>query len=145
MKKFIATVLVLSLPLFAFADSNVTVTTDAHSSSNPSSAFILTGYVQEFDFSAANGYKLSNVTFDGSSVGTPSSLNVTGDASDHTIGVTSVGSGSMQIWCSGPTAPGWNVSLPGGGCGHSELAFRFNQVMPDGTLCPFFSGCIIKQ
>ncbi len=26
------------------------------------------------------------------------------------------GGGNGQIWCSGPSAPGWNVSLPGGGC-----------------------------
>ncbi|MBY0294338.1 hypothetical protein K2Q08_03340 [Patescibacteria group bacterium] len=29
---------------------------------------------------------------------------------------TSVGGGTLP-WCSGPMAPGWNVSLPGGGCG----------------------------
>lgn len=27
------------------------------------------------------------------------------------------GNGGGNIYCSGPLAPGWNVSLPGGGCG----------------------------
>ena len=31
---------------------------------------------------------------------------------------TQVGGG--QVYCSGPSAPGWNVSLPGGGCGSSS-------------------------
>ncbi len=26
------------------------------------------------------------------------------------------GAGNGMIWCSGPQAPGWNVSLPNGGC-----------------------------
>lgn len=29
---------------------------------------------------------------------------------------SSQATGGTQIWCSGPTAPGWRVDLPGGGC-----------------------------
>lgn len=30
--------------------------------------------------------------------------------------------GGSQIWCSGPTAPGWRVDLPNGGCKPAETA-----------------------
>lgn len=35
--------------------------------------------------------------------------------------------GGSQIWCSGPTAPGWNVSLPNGGCS-KPIVIHLNQL-----------------
>jgi peptidoglycan hydrolase-like protein with peptidoglycan-binding domain len=43
-------------------------------------------------------------------------------------------------WCSGPTAPGWNVSLPGGGCASAAIAdvgVRQNAAVSE--LCPYFA------
>ncbi len=69
--------------------------------------------------------------------------------------------GGTQPWCSSPTAPGWRVDLPGGGCGTqgSSLAasagffpifFKAGETIKDWFgkthVCPFwfFSGCVLK-
>lgn len=61
--------------------------------------------------------------------------------------------GGTQPWCSSPTAPGWNVSLPNGGCGGTGL---FGSVMAvffnagetvRGFTCPIWFGfiqCVIR-
>jgi hypothetical protein len=48
------------------------------------------------------------------------------------------GSGSF-LFCSGPLAPGFNVSLPHGGCGGP------NWVPFNGTSCLFNQGCILPK
>ncbi len=68
--------------------------------------------------------------------------------------------GGAQPWCSSPTAPGWRVDLPGGGCGTttttaSGTTISFPIFFQAGTSvvkngvsydCPFwfFSGCVLK-
>lgn len=63
--------------------------------------------------------------------------------------------GGTQPFCSSPTAPGWNVSLPGGGCGNGLFGVTLpSYVLPGSTLvkngqtytCPwwFFMGCMVK-
>jgi hypothetical protein len=48
---------------------------------------------------------------------------------------TSSGSGSLP-WCSGPVAPGWNASLPGGGCGAAGVSAQ--GASADLALCPYY-------
>lgn len=43
----------------------------------------------------------------------------------------SLPSGGGQIYCSGPTSPGWNVSLPDGGC-KPPVVVRLSDVPPTG-------------
>lgn len=64
--------------------------------------------------------------------------------------------GGTQPWCSSPTAPGWTVGLPNGGCGSNgffgSVAATFfgagETITKNGVsyVCPFwfFSGCIVK-
>ncbi|HVZ75797.1 MAG TPA: LamG-like jellyroll fold domain-containing protein [Candidatus Paceibacterota bacterium] len=44
------------------------------------------------------------------------------------------GGGSLP-WCSGPQAPGWNSSLPNGGCGTTTTVFARTNT---GTFCPYY-------
>lgn len=155
MKKTVIAIAVLGLlsPLFAFADSNVTATSDAHSFITPSGLTVVTtGDTQTFIVGADNGYKVSDVTVDGVDYGTPDSVNFTGvdlDSVDHTINATSLSVGAGQAWCSGPTAPGWNVSLPGGGCnGGSYFAIGESVTVSGVTYtCPAYDtfGCQLPK
>lgn len=83
--------------------------------------------------------------------GTPGEVGFTGvagDTVDHTIVVTSaaLGGGSL-IPCSGPWAPGWNVSQVGGGCGVGVSLAAGQSVIVGGVAysCPadFRQGCMI--
>lgn len=49
------------------------------------------------------------------------------------------GSSGAQPFCSSPMAPGWNVSLPGGGCGGTATF-----LLPGQEDCPtwYFMGCV---
>ena len=60
--------------------------------------------------------------------------------------------GGTQPFCSSPSAPGWNVSLPGGGCSTglfgsvAPIFFNAGETVK-GILCPFWFGsiqCVIK-
>ncbi len=54
---------------------------------------------------------------------------------------SSSSSGDSGIpWCSGPSAPGWNVSLPDGGCGHTANVVVAPVAAPHvtATLCPYY-------
>lgn len=170
MKKFIAVLALIALPVFALADSNVVTSPDAGSVVNPSSATVLTGDTQMFSVGPiSGGFALSDVTVNGVSQGVVSSVSISGNVGDpildpitglqafdpisglpeftpdtQTISVTSRPTGGTEPYCSSPSAPGWNVSLVGGGCGGTQLFVRYNQPLPDGTSCPFFGGCMTQ-
>lgn len=154
MKKFLAAAIALAAfaPVVAFAavlppSSTVTASADSHSSISPSGSVTVNfGDTQSFGIGADNGYKITGVAFDGIGQGILSSLSVTGDGVDHSISVSSVSAGGGGlIFCSGPMAPGYNVSLPGGGCGGTTTYVPFNQPLGDGTVCSFFMGCMKKN
>lgn len=153
MKKYIAALSILALmgPAIALADSTVTASSDAGSSVSPSGVTVVsTGNVQAFSPSANDGFHLTGVSFDGVEQASVGILNFTGLAWDpisHTLSVTSAvnaPTGGTMPFCSGPMAPGWVVSSPDGGCGGSQQYFQFNHTLPDGTLCPFWQGCMVK-
>lgn len=124
MKKILAgftSVLLFATPLISFADSTVTASGNTGSTVAPSGTVVVpTGIVQTFSIGAEGGFHLTDVSFDGSSLGTPSSFDFTGlllDPTTHSLIVTSAPNpGSGPTWCSSEIAPGWNVSLPHGGC-----------------------------
>jgi hypothetical protein len=169
MKKIISILLTVGvlLPVSAFADSSIVITADTHSVVTPSGPFVTvpTGVTQTFGISANSGYAISSVGLDGVFVGTPSSVSLTGAAADpqlHTLFVDSValpptpsspaGGGTLP-YCSSPYAPGWNVSLPGGGCGSNEtfvpfghaLAHDANGAAIGDATCPFTMGCMVPN
>jgi hypothetical protein len=169
MKKFAAVLALLALPVFVLADSNVVTSPDSGSYVSPSSATVLTGDTQTFSIGSDRNHVVTDVTVNGASQGVVSSVNITGDAGTpvldpitglqefdpitgapeftpdtQTISVTSRPTGGIEPYCSSPTAPGWNVSLPGGGCGGTQLFVRYNQPLPDGTTCAFFNGCMAQ-
>lgn len=150
-QKLMGAVLALSLfvPVIALADSNVTAQSDAGSSINPSGLTIVpTGVTQVFDISAHNGYRVSDISVDGLSQSIANTLAFTGinaDTVNHVVSVSSVlfGGGAMT-WCSGPMAPGYNISLSGGGCGATTTFVPFNHPIPGGV-CTFTSGCMVPK
>lgn len=151
MKKTIISVLLtvgVLLPAAAFAGSGTLViaSSDANSSIAPSGhTYVGNGDTDTFSISAAQGYQVSSVSVNGSSVGDVSTVDVTGGStfSKEYIDVSSAPmGGGGQPYCSGPMAPGWNVSLPGGGCGSSET------YMPAGSVqCPVMDrqGCMVPN
>lgn len=155
MKKIGIAIAILGLlsPLVSFADSNVTATGDAHSFITPSGLTVVTtGTTQTFTIGADNGYKVTDVKVDGVSHGAVGSVDFTGislDTADHTIGATSMSVGGGQAWCSGPTAPGWNVSLPGGGCNGGSYFAVGQSVTVSGVTytCPAYDtfGCQLPK
>ncbi len=89
---------------------------------------VLSGANQTYNIIPNSGYTIASVLVDGTSVSAVSTYTFTNVTASHTIAVTFTqtaastpspsGSGGGDIpWCSGPSAPGWNASLPGGGCG----------------------------
>ena len=67
-----------------------------------------------------------------------STFAIFGNAQSSSSSGSSVG--STLPWCSGPSAPGWNSSLPGGGCGKLALAASVpaGQLhVGDKTACPY--------
>jgi hypothetical protein len=143
MKKAIVS-LVLLFPLISFADSTVIATAGAGANVSPSGTVTVpTATTQTFSIGADQGFRVSDVSLDGTSVGPVGSVDFTGidaDAVTHTLDVsaTSIGGGQLP-YCSGPMAPGWNVSLPGGGCGGTA---KWVPAGSDG--CPFWfpEGCM---
>jgi hypothetical protein len=149
MKNTIAIVSVLLvLPFVASADSTVVATAGTGASVSPSGSVIVsTGDTQTFGVSALTGYHLSSVVFDGVDLGTPSSVDFTGidaDTVDHTLDAFAMANPEGALpYCSGPSAPGWNVSLPGGGCSDSKVMFY-----PAGSSqCPLLDrqGCMVSE
>ena len=144
MKKTLLGVLVLlAVPFISFADSVVTSSAGTGASISPSgSTLVLTGVTQVFTIGAQNGYRIGNVLVDGSSVGAVGSYDLLGDLVDHSISVSAYSISNVLPFCSGPLAPGWNVSMVGGGCGGTEV------FLPAGSPgCPWFivSGCILPR
>lgn len=124
--------------------SNVTATAGTGATVSPAgSVFVVSGATQTFLAGAATGYTLSDVSVDGVSEGAVSSVDVTGDAVDHTVDVSAtqnpMGGGSL-LFCSGPMAPGYTIGKVGGGCGGTTTYVPFN-----GTSCLFNQGCMIKE
>jgi len=54
--------------------------------------------------------------------------------SPQSSGSSASGGGGTLPWCSGPSAPGWNSSLPGGGCGAPALGRPAS-----GSACPAYT------
>lgn len=81
------------------------------------SVIVAPGFSQFFNIGAQGGNHVVSVSVDGASVGTPSEYLFDNVSADHSIFVTAASnlSGGL-LYCSGPMAPGWNVSLPNGGC-----------------------------
>lgn len=157
-KKFSAVALVLALslvPVAAFADSTVIATADSGSSISPAGTVIVsTGDTQTFSIGSQSGFHLTDVSVDGVDQGAAESVDFTGIASDlttHTISAFSAlnaPTGGAMPWCSSPSAPGWNVSLPGGGCGGVEIYLTKGQtgtVAGAPYLCEFENGCLLPQ
>jgi hypothetical protein len=134
----------LALPAVSFADSNVTATAGTGATVSPSGVvFVLDGATQTFLAGANTGYTLSNVAIDGISQGAIGSVDIIGDAFDHTVDVTATPNaptGGSMPWCSSQLAPGWHVDQVGGGCGSKSTYVPYN-----GTSCLFNQGCMIKQ
>ena len=56
------------------------------------------------------------------------------------------GGGGGQVYCSAPTAPGWNVSLPGGGCGSTKVYTPYGYLSPRGEVCLIAPmGCVEEE
>lgn len=142
MKKIIGTVVglaLLALPAVSFAavGSNVTATAGTGATVSPAgSVFVVSGVTQTFLAGAATGYTLSNVSVDGVAEGAVSSVDVTGDAVDHTIDVSAmqnVSFGGDLIYGSSPLAPGWDASK------------HTNYITYNGTTCVFSQGCMMPH
>ncbi len=125
MKKLIiaASVLMFAVPFISSASSfTISATAGTGGSISPAGAVSVTsGGTQSFSIGASSGMHVSDVTVDGSSVGTPGSYEFDNVTADHSINVSALGNGGGSLlWCSGPSAPGWTVGLPNGGCGFPE-------------------------
>jgi hypothetical protein len=114
----------VAFPLAAFADSSVTSTAVVGATISPIGVTVVpTGVTQAYTIGATPGYQSTGLTLDGVSQTVVGDVfDFVGDTTDHTIVATasadvqtSTGGGGM-VSCSGPLAPGWNVSLPNGGC-----------------------------
>jgi len=72
-----------------------------------------------------------------------------GDTASASRSIFVAAAGGTMPYCSGPMAPGWNVSLPGGGCGGAGIVIPAgHSAMIHGNLaeCPFWypSGCLVE-
>lgn len=119
-KLLIGSVLLFALPFISSA-SSFTITaggTNGGTISPSGNVSVTSGGSQAFSIGSADGTHVSDVSVDGSSVGTPNSYEFDNVLANHSISVTAMSNGSGGLlYCSGPMAPGWNVSLPDGGCG----------------------------
>ncbi len=152
MNKIISVLLAGALfaPFVAAASSTVVAIGGAGVSVTPSGTVVVpTGVTQTFSPFTSTGYVLSSVSLDGVAQAL-GSVDFTGLAIDPvthdlTFGATAsiVGGGTMPF-CSGPMAPGWNVSLPGGGCGGT--ATYIPKTTGTSSICPdwFPNGCVIQ-
>lgn len=136
------------MPVAAFADSTVIATADQGSSISPSGVTVVsTGVSQLFSVSADTGYTIAGVSLDGINQGT-GSIDLIGDMSNHMIAVSSSAitpTGGTQPYCSDYSAPGWNVSLPDGGCGGTKIHIDSGAYY-NGLQCPdsFVNGCMVN-
>lgn len=138
--------LLFASPALAFT---INASADAGSTISPAGAVtVAPGADQGFAIGAGNGFHITSVTVDGSGLGPVSSVTFLNVQGDHSIGVASANNGGGGlIFCSGPMAPGYNVSLPGGGCGGPTwvpfgIAVTFGGIT---TSCPFQQGCTLPK
>lgn len=62
--------------------------------------------------------------------------------------ITIIGASATQTWCSSPTAPGYNVSLPHGGCAGQPESFSFGQTFVFkgvSQVCQYWQGCVLPK
>ena len=157
---------VLLAPAFALAAPVVVAPTTVISTAGTGASvsplgttIVANGDTQIFTVGASQGFTLSSVVFDG--INQPlGDVSVTGLAIDpiaHTLDVGATanppqGGGAMP-WCSNPMAPGWNTSLPDGGCGGAFNFVAFGQPIFIGnaggiglaTTCVFKQGCMLPR
>lgn len=95
------------------------------------------GDSQAFALGSSDGTHITDVVVDGSSIGVVTSYLFDNVSADHSISVFAMGNpGGGLLYCSGPMAPGWNVSLPDGGCPKQAKAVyapAFTIVEKDGS------------
>jgi hypothetical protein len=99
--------LVLFAPVISFADSTVIATAGNGASVSPTGTVsIPTGTTQSFSIGADQGYQISGVSLDGTSLGDVSTVDFTGIAADpivHTLDVSAqLDGGGGPTYCSGP-------------------------------------------
>jgi hypothetical protein len=144
---------VLVSPVFAFADVSITLYGLNPDTVQQGTIYVDPGYSA---LSTVDGDLTSSVVtspVDTDQAGTVSEdysvTDSTGDTADALRTINVQGSGGTVPYCSGPLAPGWNVSLPGGGCGGTGVFIQPGQsAMVDGKLteCPswFPAGCLAQ-
>lgn len=151
MIKYLLIAALVFAPAAAFANSTVNATAGTGATISPGGTVVVpTGTTQTFTFGARKGYEISNVTFNGGSLGAVTSYRFTEDGNDHTLRVSASRIGAAtQPWCSSPTAPGWNVNYADGGCGGSNIyvAYGSTTLLKSGleTTCTFRFGCTIAK
>lgn len=146
----IAAVAVLLFPAVSFASVSITVNganpatvSVGHSFNDPGVTAIST---VDGDISSS----VISTGVDTSSIGVQSDIySVIDSALDTASAVRTVdviGGGAGQLWCSGPTAPGWNTNLPDGGCGHHVDSGSLLLFGSTSFICPAWypAGCVIK-
>ncbi len=147
--KYLAS-LALALTLVAFPAASFAAVDITLFGANPVTMFYGQSYSEP-------GYS-ANSTVDGDITGSVSIAGVNGSVGTHTITYSVTDSAldtalafrtlrvfsseGTPIWCSGPTAPGWQNGLVGGGCGGTEVFLK-----PGEGDCPawFPMGCISKR
>jgi hypothetical protein len=117
MKKYFIAAVLLCAPFVSSAYTIDANTSDGGIISPAGSILVAPGDSQFFNISAQDGFHLQDVSVDGASIGVTNSYTFDNVSADHNISVSAVGNlGGGLLYCSGPLAPGWNVSLPDGGC-----------------------------
>lgn len=147
----------LVLPLSAFASVSISLTGGAVTVTQGSS-YTEPGYSAN---SSVDGNITSSVNVSNpgtNSVGTFSvGYSVTDSALDtatasRSLTVVADNGGGGMIFCSGPSAPGWRVDLPGGGCPGQKgtyvpygapLTRKVVMYGSTGNTCPFIGGCML--
>lgn len=117
MKKSLIGLVLLFAPFVSSAHTIDASASGGASISPSGSITVAPGDSQAFDISTASGTRITDVLVDGNSVGVVTSYLFDNVSADHSISVFAMGNpGGGMLYCSGPMAPGWNVSLPNGGC-----------------------------
>ncbi len=158
MKKLLAlaTVGMLLAPTLALASVNINLT-GGNVTVRQGQGFSEPGYSAN---STVDGdvTGLVSVTGVDTSVGSHTiSYNVTDSALDSATAsrtFTVVSEGSLMPYCSGPSAPGWQMGLDGGGCGGTGRVVPAGATYTVGNagaiatlkVCPFWfvGGCLVK-
>lgn len=149
-----------ALPVAAFADTSITLSGANPQTVSQGSVYIDPGYSA---FSTVDGDITSSVitsSVDTSVSGTTerdySVTDSTGDSASAVRSIDVSGGGDTMPYCSSPSAPGWNVSLPDGGCGGSEIFVPSGASYTVGATklaaahvetCPiwFMAGCMVPK